>query len=450
MGQQPKHPLAAIRAQRGWSATQYLARVDQIHREMGFGAMAVRREKVARWESGAVCPELSAQLAMANLECIPADDVNRLGWPFWLIAALRDTSTFQEEWNTATTRAALQSASEGGSVDRRAFLLATGASLSSLAAGWANSIRPDQRVRRIGGGMTATIDAQLSHLRHLDDLVGGGRVRPLATEQLRFITGLLTGSSYDLATEQRLYSAAAEASRICGWTSYDAGHHAAAQRYFAASLRASSAAGDVLTGANTLSFMAIQTYSVGDPRDAVDLLDSARQSTKSIPTPRVRAIMAARTARALSKLGDGNGCRRALDDAFSKLCGPYGDDDPEWSYWVTDGELRMLAGSCALDLGDPAAALDHFRVGLKEAGYSADEFPRGAGIYLARAGDAHLLLGEVEAAVGEYRQALACFTDVTSDRGNSTVSGIASKLVSHSQVPAASELLDRIRGEFTA
>jgi hypothetical protein len=49
-----RHPLAALRVSLGnLSASAYLDLLDRRHRELGFGAMATRREKVARWESGA-------------------------------------------------------------------------------------------------------------------------------------------------------------------------------------------------------------------------------------------------------------------------------------------------------------------------------------------------------------------------------------------------------------
>ncbi len=69
--------------------------------------------------------------------------------------------------------------------------------------------------------------------------------------------------------------------------------------------------------------------------------------------------MHAREARALSKINDYQRCDRALNAAFDALTTTC-DHEPEWCYWIDDTEIHMLAGSCALDLGDPRRALDHF------------------------------------------------------------------------------------------
>ncbi|MDR3035059.1 MAG: transcriptional regulator, partial [Kitasatospora sp.] len=72
--------------------------------------------------------------------------------------------------------------------------------------------------------------------------------------------------------------------------------------------------------------------------------------------------------------------------------GPH-DDDPAVLYWVTEGEIEMIAGSSALELGDPKEALRRFDAGM--ATYRGDEqYPRSHAIYLARAAEAHLAEGD--------------------------------------------------------
>lgn len=130
---------------------------------------------------------------------------------------------------------------------------------------------------------------------------------------------------------QQLYSLAAQASRLCGWLCYDSGLHAAAQRYYLTALRASATAGDALTGANTLAFQAIQTYTVGNPHDAAALMHTARASIQGHSTPKTLAILHAREARALSKPNDHQRCDRALNAAFDALTTTC-DHEPQWCY----------------------------------------------------------------------------------------------------------------------
>jgi hypothetical protein len=112
-----------------------------------------------------------------------------------------------------------------------------------------------------------------------------------------------------------------------------------------------------------MSFLAVQHYTVGDPRNAVNLLTFAEESVTGRSTPRMRAMLAARKARALSKTGDRTAVNRALHQARRLLeRGPH-DDDPPVLYWVTLAEIEMIAGSAALDLHDPATALRFFTGG---------------------------------------------------------------------------------------
>ena len=68
--------------------------------------------------------------------------------------------------------------------------------------------------------------------------------------------------------------------------------------------------------------------------------------------------------------------------------GPH--DDPPFLYWVTRGEVEMIAGSSALEMNDPSRALRCFNAAA-QADYPGDaQYPRTNAIYLARAAEAHL------------------------------------------------------------
>ncbi len=79
-----QHPLAALLKRRRWTAGTFLRLVADRHRALGFGGMAVRREKVSRWVSGANRPEGTTQYAMAEVLQISRQEVDARGWPDWL------------------------------------------------------------------------------------------------------------------------------------------------------------------------------------------------------------------------------------------------------------------------------------------------------------------------------------------------------------------------------
>ena len=442
-GATARHPLAALRHAKGWSGQRYLIEVNRYHRQLGFGAMATHRKKISQWESGLVIPELSAQLAIAALEHVPEEAVHRLGWPAWLLLALDDDSLVCVPWTTEGTRHALIETSTGGTMDRRGFLLATGTTLAATTATWSALIGTSSSGKvypRIGMDAIDGLQARLTHLSRLDDMLGSGKLRDLAAAELNLLTSLLTDTTHSPRVEQHLYGLAAEASRLSGWLSYDSGHHTAAQRYYLTALRASATADDVLVGANTLAFMAIQHYSVGTPQDAVDLTRTARTTLKRRTTPKTLAILHAREARAHAKLHDQRRCAPALDAAFTALT-TTSDDEPPWCYWINTTEIHMLAGSCALDLGDAHRALHHFTTA--HTTFDTTTYPAGAAIYLARTAQAHLTLGDLDAAGHHATQALRCHTTIDSARGDETLTTLRDDLTPHQANPAVRGFLDQ-------
>jgi tetratricopeptide (TPR) repeat protein len=443
----PRHPLAALRAQAGLSAVAHLRRVDEEHRRLGYGPMALRREKVTRWESGSVVPDTAAQHAMAELHGVPHRVVKQLGWPAWLQQAFPDDhAVLHSPWTPEGTVVSTAASAQGGSMDRRGFLIATGATLSSLGADWSGALTNPTAAattgrRRVTEATVARLEQRLDDLRHLDDVLGGGEVRPLAVAEFNLLSQLADDAVYDAETGRRLFSALAEAARICGWLHFDAGRHAAAQSYYISALRASATAVDRAIGANVLAFMAIQTYSVGNPQDAVNLVRRA-QSDAQTATPLVRAMLHMRAGRALSKIGDRVGSARELEAARTTYAVGSDDDDPPWAYWMSAAEIEMTAGSSALELENPNQALASFAT-ARENSYAADGYARDNALFLVRSADAHLRLGDVDAACAAASRALDQSDGVDSARPSGALNDFRKSLVSYRSARSAQDFLAR-------
>ncbi|WP_326641868.1 hypothetical protein OG884_03000 [Streptosporangium sp. NBC_01755] len=321
-----------------------------------------------------------------------------------------------------------------------------GATLGGIAMRWSEAF--DQLPmastgrRTLTVGMVSHLEQRLDDLRHLDDVLGSGELRQIAIAELQLISSLADKAAYNSDAGRRLFATVCEAARICGWQHFDAGRQAAAQKYFITALRASATAGDPEIGANVLAFMAIQTYSVGNPQDAVNLVQTAQSQTKQRTTPRVRSMLHARAARALSKTSHGlYACTRELSHARDAMAqGPH-DDDPPWIYWMTEGEIEMLAGSCALDLGHPRQAL-HFFEAARAAEYSADGYVRDNALYLTRAAGAHLALGEIDEACAAGRQAFEQSGGVDSTRPSRAITDLRKKLRPYRHTPSVRDFLE--------
>jgi hypothetical protein len=444
------HPLAFLRNESGAGAEVYLRRVAARHAALGFGAMATRREKMSRWEHGCAVPELTAQLAIAALHGVPAEAVRELGWPDWLLLALAHCPAIELPWTHQGMLGALTDTARGGPMDRRGFLIATGGTVTGAGEQWLTSSpvlatgRATGRVA-VGHQMVDHLEQRLDHVRRMDDAVGGGTLRAMAAEELRGAERLLRRARYSSDVGRRLHTTVAEAARINGWLAFDAGQHAAAQRYYLTSLRAARAVDDQVTGANTLAFMAIQTYSVGDPADAVRLMDVAQEGLGSAGTPRLKAMLHFRKARAHSKVGDRADCARELEAARAEHVRGTHDDDPAWCYWIDEWEIEYSAGSSALDLGDPATALGHFEGALAPA-FGAEGRHRDHAQVMVRAAEAHLARRDVETACHRAGQAVDLLDGVSSKRSTGSLDSFRSKLSPHRQVPAVHEFLEKLAG----
>ncbi|MGW6454363.1 helix-turn-helix domain-containing protein [Streptomyces sp. NPDC055078] len=364
-------------------------------------------------------------------------------------AALHATGpapTKDGSWGQPGSLTVLAGLLRGSSVDRRSVLSA-GAALSVSARNWSTAlerIRPDGTPASLPGGpvLLAHVNDRLDHLRHLDDELGSGEVYQLARSELSLIIRLIKSRRYDSATVDHLHAMASEAARQVAWAAFDQGRPGIAQRFFDAALRASADARDPVSGSYALSFAAIQCYSTpGQAGRAVSLLETAQEQVKRKATPRMLAMLAARTARALSKTGAKKECAHQLDVARTALDqGPH-DDDPKTLYWVDYGEIEMIAGSAALQLADPAEAVRRFEAAM-EASYPGDEeYPRSHAIYLARTAGAHLAMHDLDAAVASARHAARCLGSVDSARSASELDGLRAKLAAHTSHATVREFL---------
>ncbi|MFE3610332.1 transcriptional regulator [Streptomyces goshikiensis] len=445
MNREEQHPLAALLQANGWTAVSYLRRVAARHKALGYGAISEDKKRIYRWIHRSVVPEWTAQLAMADLHGIPVETLHELPWPLWLASAGHDDGQIlNPAWTPAATNLILTSMA-GGPMDRRSFLIVS--TLSAVTAQWATASPASaaETGSRAGLQLVALHDERLAALRRLDDQVGSGEVYQAARAELRIVTRTLTRCSYSEEVGRRLYAAAAEASRICGWTAYDSGYHATAERHYVTALRAAASANDQIVGANTLSFWAIQRYSTGDPQGAQHLVETALGAASSIGSPRMTAMLHARSARAFAWAADRRSSQRAVGaafDAYDRITGS--SAEPDCTYWVNRGELHQLAGSSALNLAHPAEALNHFRAaGAAQSTDAYDEtaFPRGAAIYLSREAEAALALGDVDAALHSAHQAVERMGGVTSARGTSTLNSLRNQLSARRTIPAVRDFL---------
>ncbi|MFF7329117.1 regulator [Streptomyces sp. NPDC008150] len=227
--------------------------------------------------------------------------------------------------------------------------------------------------QRVGPGDIAALRSVGELFRTLDDAYGGGHARQALVRYLEHECDPMLRGTYGEQTGRRLFAAAADLTRLAGWTSYDIAAHGLAQRYFVQALRLAQAAGDRVYGSYVLVTMSRQAVYLGHGREAVQLARVAQQGAGGAAPPIVQSLLHAAEARAHGVLGEARACtasllraERALESAGS------GEDTPPWARFFDEAQLADEFGHCHRDLQQFRVAAQHAErsLQLRAPGYA--------------------------------------------------------------------------------
>ncbi len=438
-----EHPLASLRASLGLSHPSYAQLVSETHARLGFGSMAARREKVSRWESGRTVPEFTAQLAIADIHRVRAEDVERLGWPDWLHLAT-DDAVLHQPWTSQGVLDVLHRSVRIADAPPHRDLALTGPGLLSQA-GWALSDEGAAAARLARDGRTVNLDAVVwieIRTQALELHESGTSVAPVALlaaahAEHRLITSLLTEGGYGSDLGTRLLGLAARTATLCAWLSSSLGEEARAERYALAAIRAATAAGARRHVATYMSQLAIRHILIGDPGDALALVDGARVLVPR-PSAHFAASLHTKEALARARLGEVSASAHALDRAAEALALDATEQDPAdgpFDIAVDEDYLAIGRGNAWLFLGQPRKALPHFSPLLTDG-------PALTSPYTARrllqVVDAQLALGELDAAAHSAHRAVA----VTGSLPSGLARQYRQRFSCHQAEPVARNVLD--------
>ncbi|MFD6534711.1 regulator [Streptomyces sp. NPDC060184] len=214
--------------------------------------------------------------------------------------------------------------------------------------------------QRVGNGDVAALRSVGELFRSLDHAYGGGHARQALIRYLEHETEPMLRGHYTETTGRRLFAAAADLTRLAGWTSYDIAAHGLAQRYFVQALRLAQAAGDRAYGSYVLITMSRQAVYLGHGREAVQLARVAQQGVGSAAPPAVQALLHAVEARGHGVLGDARACAVSLARAERALeAARPGDEAPHWARNFDEAQLADELAHCHRDLQQYRAAALH-------------------------------------------------------------------------------------------
>jgi tetratricopeptide (TPR) repeat protein len=211
---------------------------------------------------------------------------------------------------------------------------------------------PDDEGPIRGATAAERIRRTTAHLMDMDFQFGGGHTRRMLIQFFRDQVVPLLRKHHPEPIRREIFSAAAEAAQLLGWSAYDAGRHGVAMRYFTQGLKLAREADDHMLGARMLSSLSHQANYLGRYNDAVSFARAAQSATLGRATKTVSAMFLAMEARALASLGDKAGTAAALNHAERFFEAREISTEPEWINYFDALELAGEAAHCFRDLGD--------------------------------------------------------------------------------------------------
>lgn len=350
-------------------------------------------------------------------------------------------------WTTARMVASLEAAAGGAmnGPNRRSVIAAlSGAGLTQYILQAA--IAPPEAIAATRDGITisdsllTSLQSTTDALRQADASHGSGNLARAATAHLKVLLRLLKEGKYDEATGRRLAAVTADTAIQTGWYHFDSGAHTAAYNLLLGALRAAHASGDSRLRAGALSFLAIHSYSVGNPRDAITAARTARQIIADQDAPALHAMLLTRQARGHARLREDHQARTALEEARILCTRGRGEDDPHWLYWLNPGEIMGQTGSCLLDLGRPGQAAEAFADARDALGPNET---RTRAQFLSRAATAQMRAGDADAGAATGHEVLTLAAGVRSARLDDNLAAMLSEARRYSSATPAQELLER-------
>lgn len=298
---------------------------------------------------------------------------------------------------------------------------------------------PGQRVT--AGDITA-LRSVAELFRGLDHAYGGGHARQALVRYLEHELEPMLRGSYSEQTGRRMFAAAADLTRLAGWTAYDIAAHGLAQRYFVQALRLAQAAGDRGYGSYVLVSMSRQAVYLGHGREAVQLARVAQQGTSSSAPPAVQALLHAVEARGHALLGEVRACTAALARAERALeqARP-GEEVPHWSRFFDEAQLADEFGHCYRDLQQHRTAARHAErsLQLRGAGYARSRLFCRVVLATARLG-----LGEVDQACAIAAEAAQQAAEMRSVRAHEYIQDFERRLDPYRDAAAVRTYRDRV------
>jgi hypothetical protein len=455
----PNRRLAHYESRSGFSHAELARAVTRRAKAAGEAHICPDGSRVRRWLEGELprdpVPRLLAEVFTERLG-VPVGPAD-LGFPQPGTRGPGEEINFP--WLLTRTASALTAQTKGDlMLDRHAFQddedpseLAAGPELLAAVQPWASAVPEplpnlaEHGHGRIGMSDVTQIEQVTTVFRNWDNLYGGGLTREAIVGQLKGAAALLDGP-YTEQTGRALFRAVADLASVAGWTSFDAGLHKTAQRYFVLGLHAAKEAGDKALGAHLLNCMSRQMNHLRRPADALELVQLAQYGARNDATATTRAMLHALEARYLAVTGQLREFDRAVGLAEESYAHADPATDPDWvqffdasEFYATIGICHQIAAASRPDNAGTAAAMIEQAIASRPAGRVRSRAFDHIGLARTR-----LIQEEYEGAAAAADTALGLLGELSSTRVTDRLRELLTDTEPHAGNRAILSLRDRL------
>ncbi|MFA1538050.1 helix-turn-helix domain-containing protein [Actinomadura monticuli] len=295
------------------------------------------------------------------------------------------------------------------------------------------------------------VEGMLRRLYRLEAEFGGDELCAVVADQVEFAAALFGSSALTADLQQRLHVAMAGLTQIAGWLAIDANRHGDVGRHLSATVYAAHEIGDLGLAAHAMGYMSLHFLYRDEARQALSLAATASTLAAAAGTPKTRAILHDRTARAHARLGQADACLRHLDLADAEYAAPAAAGEPQWLGYVSEVEIAAQRGACLLDLAKAHPAMAHQAVEslqnvVAQVEAAEPDHQRDLAHYRTRLASAHLLQGEPARAAQVAETAYETTLQIGSARVAERFEELMTSFEPYEDVPEVRDMVATVKG----
>lgn len=332
-------------------------------------------------------------------------------------------------------------------MDRRSFCQVTLTTLAPLASPLTAS--QSKLPEPVSATHIEQVQRAATHISSLDNKFGGGVIRDIAEQTMRWSAGLMRARC-PKHLRAELFASVSRLGIVVGASAFDSYAHEHATRTFKFAVSCAEEAKDWHLRAKAYSFLARQAVWTGQPELGLTHAENGLARPDQL-TGTERAMLHTARARAFGKMGNVHSCHAAVGKADEAFAQARPSQDAAWMLYYDEAQHHGDTAHALFDLSilpgqDTSQAIRRFSTAVQ--GHS-DAFKRSRAISRTKLAALIMANGDPREAAAAGHEAIDEAGRLTSRRAKDDLRQLGDLAAKHPNIGEATELRDRIAATLT-